>query len=449
MTRERPEILVVEPDREASHALAAILRREGFEVIEVHDGEKALNVLATRRPACIVSVLEARRVDGLELQRQALARNADVCVVFATAEAPVARVVEAMRAGAYDVQQTPVHPERLLAVLRRGIAHQALAERVTEMESQLDEHLGLEGFAGASRTIHRVLEQVRSVSPSQAPIVIEGEHGTGRHRLAQMIHRHSPRRDGRFVWASLSAPGEGVVEADLFGVAGDLGPPRPGRFELADRGTLYLDEIGEASPGVQVRLLRAVQERAFERVGGTESRRSDVRIIASTSRDLAADVRAGRFRDDLLQRLAVVRIAMPPLRERREDIPVLVQQLIEAFNRQHGRKVVGATPGALDRLSRHDWPGNVRELRNVVEGMVVATHGRRALDVSDLPSSLVPETAAEERLDVRVGMTVEDTERRLIAATLRHTGGDKRRAASLLGIGLRTLYRKIEEYRLG
>jgi transcriptional regulator with PAS, ATPase and Fis domain len=199
---------------------------------------------------------------------------------------------------------------------------------------------------------------------------------------------------------------------------------------------------------VQVKLLRVLQDRTFERVGGTETLRTDVRLIAATNRDLAAEVRAGRFREDLYYRLSVVRVQMPPLRERREDIPLLVESFIREFNREHGRKVTGITRGALDRLLRWDWPGNVRELRNTIEGMVVFAEGRRPLDLSDLPDPLREVEGSLPRLEVAVGMTLDEAERHLILATLQHTGRDKVRAAQMLGIGLRTLYRKIKQYQI-
>jgi DNA-binding NtrC family response regulator len=241
-----------------------------------------------------------------------------------------------------------------------------------------------------------------------------------------------------------------VIEGELFGhekgaLSGSSARQR-GRFELAEGGTLFLDEIGETPPAVQVKLLRALQDRSFERVGSSETVRADVRLIAATQRDLAADVRSGRFREDLFQRLGVVRIGMPPLRERREDIPLLVEQFLAEFNREHGRRVTGITRGVLDRMLRHPWAGNVRELRNAVEGMVVFAEGRRALDLSDLPAGLRELESPGETLEVAVGVTVEEVERRLIEATLRHTGRDKPRAAAMLGIGLRTLYRKLERY---
>jgi len=367
--------------------------------------------------------------------------------VVAGADA-VESAVAAMRDGAYDVLVPPVRVERLLAVLQRGLEHQELVRRVAEMEDQLDERLGIERLTGGSRAILRVMDQVRTVAATRANVLIEGEPGSGRRLVARILHHASPRRDERFVWADCSAPGEGALEADLFGWergTTGAGVTRPGRFELADGGTLFLGDVGAAPPAVQVRLLRALQTHAFERVGGAHTRHADVRLIASTSRDLEADVRAGRFRDDLFERLSVVRIAIPPLRERTEDIPLLAEAFVKEFDQAHARHVTGVAPGALEALTRHPWPGNVRELRGAIEAMVVGIDARRKIELSDLPQALRGRAARGDALAVRVGMTVAEVERRLIEATLRHTGGDKRRAAAMLGIGLRTLYRKLGE----
>ena len=307
---------------------------------------------------------------------------------------------------------------------------------------------GIDRLTGNSRAIRRVMEQVQTVAATRAAVLIEGEPGSGKRLVAQIIHGSSPRHDERFVWASCAPAGEGVLEGDLFGwerAAGGTGVVHPGWLELADGGSLFLDEVGSAPPGVQMRLLRAIQEHAFERVGGLKTLRADVRMLASSSRDLTADVEAGRYRGDLFERLSVVRITIPPLRERTEDIALLVAAFIKDFNREHGRKVLGVSTGALEALVRHPWPGNVRELRGAIEAMVVATHERRKLELSDLPSSLRGRMSSRNELSVTVGMTVAEAERRLIAATLRHTGGDKPRAAAMLGIGLRSLYRKLPE----
>jgi DNA-binding NtrC family response regulator len=452
MAPARPLVLIAVRDRAAARSLPEFLSRNGFETIGAHDTEEAVNVLDRRRVRCVVSELRGRGLDGLAVLRRAIARDPDACVVLVTADESVEQAVAAMREGAYDVLVRPIHLERLLAILKRGVAHQELAARVTEMRGQLDERLGLEQLTGASHAIHRVMEQVRAVAPTRANVLIEGEPGTGKRFVALSIHRNSPRREERFVWANCAVPGEGVVEADLFGderAGSDPDSMRRGRLEMADGGTLFLDEVGEAPPGVQVRLLRLLQERSFERIGGAQTLHADVRLVASTSRDLAADARAGRFRADLLQRLAVVHIHMPALRERRDDIPLLVESFLEEFNREHGRRVTGITPGALDRLMRHRWSGNLRELKNTVEGIVAVTTRRGPIDLGDLPPSLRSGTDADASLAVSVGMTVEEAEKHLISATLRHTGGDKPRSAALLGIGLRTLYRKIERYHLG
>ena len=446
--KDRPRVLVVDRESDATKALLAFLRAQDLDVVWSRDGESAYNALDAARMDCLVTELRVHRIDGVGLLRRARERNPEVCAVL-IAEAPDVDVaVEAMRQGAADFQVKPVNHAKLLAVLRQGLDRQALAARVAEMEAQLDERFGLERLTGRSRAIVRVMEQVSHIASTRATVLVEGETGTGKGLVAQAIHRHSPRRDERFVWVNCGALAEGVIESELFGhergAFTGASAMRRGRFEMADGGTLFLDEVGELPPTVQVKLLRVLQDRSFERVGGSETLRADVRLIAATNRDLAADVAAGRFREDLFYRLSVVRIAMPPLRERPEDIPLLVEGFIREFDREHGRRVTGITRGVLDRLVRYPWPGNVRQLRNTIEGMVVFAEGRRALDLSDLPDALREVESAGEKLELRVGMTVAEAERQLVAATLRHCGNDKPRAAAMLGIGLRTLYRKLK-----
>jgi DNA-binding NtrC family response regulator len=307
---------------------------------------------------------------------------------------------------------------------------------------------GLERIIGSSPAIERVVEQVQHLGATRVSVLIEGESGTGKSFVARALHDASTRRDARFVWVSLGAASEAVIEAELFGVErpDDGEAPRRGRIELAEGGTLFLDRIEEAPPGLQMKLLRVLREREYERVGGDETRRADVRVIAATRRDLVAEAEAGPVRPDLLQRLGAVVIHLPPLRDRPEDVPLLVEVFLRELNREHGRKVTGVTRGTLERLMRHPWPGNVRQLRSTLEGMVVFAQGRRALDLSDLPPDLREPEPEDSAMRLAVGMTLEESERRLLEATLRQTGFDKPRAASLLGIGLRTLYRKIERY---
>ncbi len=451
MTEPKPIALLASGDRPSVRALTAFLRERGFETCWARNGESAFHVLDEEPVQFLVTELRLEGGDGLEVLRRARARNPEVCAVMVAEEDDVGRALEAMRQGAYDFQLKPLNLEKLAAVLERGLSHQRLVGRVAEMEGRLEERYGLEQFAGRSRAVARVLDQVRQVAPTRATVLIEGEAGTGKGLLAQAIHQNSPRRDQRFVWMRCGTLGEAEIERELFGE--EAGPPpgaapRHGRLELADGGTLFVDEVGEMSPAVQAKLLRVLQDREFERVGGSETLRVDVRMIAATEADLAERVASGAFREDLFYRLGVARIAMPALRERADDIPLLVESFIREFNRRHARRVTGITPGAAERLRRYGWPGNVRELRSVVEGMVASALGRRPLDVSDLPDRLRGRARPPGRLTLTVGMTIEEAERQLIAATLRHTGGDKQRAAQLLGIGLRTLYRKIARYRI-
>jgi two-component system, NtrC family, response regulator AtoC len=447
-SKEHPTVLLVDQEGDTTRALVAFLRDQGLEVVRAHDSEGGHNALDLTRVDCLVTALRGPRIDGLDLLRRARERNPEVCVVLISRGADAGLAVEAMRQGAADFQVKPLNHEKLLAVLRSGLERQALVERVVELEAQLDERFGLERLTGHSRAIVGVMEQVRHVASTRATVLIEGETGTGKGLVAQAIHQNSPRRGERFVWVNCGALAEDVIESELFGhgrgAFAGAGAQRQGRFELADGGTLFLDEIGGLPPAVQIKLLRVLQDRSFERVGGGESLKADVRLIAATRSDLVAEVAAGRFREDLYYRLSVVRVQMPPLRARSEDIPLLVGGFIREFDREHGRRVTGVTRGVLDRLMRHPWPGNVRELRNTVEGMVLFAEGRRALDLSDLPDALREVDAAGESLELRVGMTVDETERRLIHATLRHCGNDKPRAAAMLGIGLRTLYRKLQ-----
>jgi len=446
-TREPPVVLVVARDVPATRSLVASLRASGLDVAWSHDGESGAGALEKSRPRAVVCELRAPRIDGFAVLARARERRPPPAVILVSDGPQLELAVEAMRRGAWDVQATPLHLDRLVETLRRGLDHQTLAARVVRMEGELDRRFGLQALAGTSRAIRRVRDQIRQVAPSRAPVLVEGEPGSGKSVVARALHGASPRREGPFVWVDCTALPERLIDAELFGAPPAGGSPaRPGRFEQADGGTLFLDGVEALPPRTQNLVLRALAEREVTRIGDAASRRVDVRAVAASTRDLDAEVRAGAFREDLFFALGVVRIALPPLRARREDIGALAEALLREGARAHGRRLRRLTRGALERLAAHDWPGNVTELKSVLEGMLVAARGRGPLDVTALPDRFRDRGPQATPLRIEVGMTLAEAERQLIEATLRQAGGNKPRAAAMLGIGLRTLYRKLDEY---
>ncbi len=446
---DTPRVLLVNPDTEEGRFLCRVLGEHGFEVLRAHDAASAFDVLDREPVTAMVSELAAPRIDGLRILDVARARNPVISVVFLAAAPSIELTTEAMRAGAYDVQVRPVNVEKLLAVLDRGISHERLVHVVSDLQSRLDAKYGFAGLTGRSAQMVAVYERIRQLAPTRATVLLVGETGTGKELVAQAIHQNSLRTDAPFVKLHCAALAEGVIESELFGhergaFTGAVSA-RKGRFEIADGGTLLLDEISEITPAIQTKLLRVLQEHEFERVGSNKPLRVDVRLIAATNRDLGEMVASGAFREDLFYRLNVVRVELPPLRQRREDVPLLVDSFIRAANQEHGKSVRGVTRAAMDLLAAHAWPGNVRELRNCVEGMVVLAGQRRTLDVGDLPLAL-RNARSPGSFSLRIGSTLAEMERTAIVETLVASGHDKRRAALMLGIGLSTLYRKLHEY---
>jgi two-component system, NtrC family, response regulator HydG len=332
---------------------------------------------------------------------------------------------------------------------------QRLAFEVTDLHRRLDQRYGFHNLIGNSRGMVAVYNMIRQIAPTRATVLIMGETGTGKGVAAQTIHQNSPRRDAPFVTLNCASLAEGVIESELFGhergaFTGAV-QTHKGRFEIADGGTLFLDEVSEMSLATQAKLLRVLEDREFERVGGSRSIKVDVRLLAATNRNLDQYVKEGKFREDLFFRLKVVTIKLPPLRERRQDIPRLVEAFMREFNIEHDKSITGISRGAMDILMQYHWPGNVRELKNTIEGMVVLSPTGRSLDVSDLPEHILQQVHTEGPngdIHIRVGMTMEEIEKVAIEQTLRSVGYDKQKAAEILGIGLRTLYRKQKRYRL-
>ncbi len=445
------EILLVERDPDTARRIIAYLDEQNYDIEWVDDGEKAFNRLDARNYHVLITELNAHRINGMRLLELALERSPEMCVILITQEPDVELATEAMRQGAYDFQTKPLNLGKLDAVIQRGLGRMRLMLEQHELKRRLDEQYGLGSLVGKSRQMMKVYSAVRQIAPSKSTVLIQGETGTGKDLVAQAIHNNSPRRDAPFVKLNCASIPEALVESELFGhVPGAFTGAtqlRKGRFELADTGTLFLDEIGELTPALQSKLLRVLEHQQFERLGNSRTIAVDVRLIAATNKPLREMVAAGRFRDDLYYRLRVVVIEMPALRERREDVPLLVQHFLREICETNGKRIDGITRGAMDVLCRYDWPGNVRELRNIIEGMVIMARNRDSLDVDDVPEHIRRSTAPEiSEIRIPTGVTMEQVERIVIQETMKVCGFKKEACAKTLGIGLRTLYRKLKQY---
>ena len=463
MSLRPPRALIVDKDSSETAELKAFLAANDIDVEWAKDGEQAFNILdgvgangsdaPAPGPEVLITELKAHRVDGMRLLEVAKKRNPEVCVIFIADQGSLELATEAMRQGAYDFQHRPLNREKMLAVIRRALSHQQLVSRAEDLADRLDRRLRIPSLTGQSRVMEDLKDKIVQIAPTRATVLIYGETGTGKELIAQAIHQLSPRKDERFVKLHCAELSANIIESELFGhekgAFTGADRERKGRFEIADHGTLFIDEISEISPPIQTKLLRVLQDRQFERVGGNETVTVDVRVIAATNRRLDLMAARGQFREDLFYRLKVIQLEVPPLRDRREDIPLLVEAFIQEFDKEHGRKVTGVTRGVVDRMMEYEWPGNVRELRNTMEEMVIFAQGRRVLDVSDLPITIRQQrSTASPAMPVSVGMSMNEIERAALEATLRSVGYDKQRAAKILGIGLRTLYRKQKEYGL-
>ena len=525
------------------------LAQRGHRVIAVETSDQALNVLAAEPTSVIISDLRAPGIDGLRLMSVALGRNPEVGVILMTEPGSMGLAVAAMKEGAYDVLEKPVYVEKLAAEIEKILDRQRIVQENQKLLHQLDTRFGFENIVGRSASMQRIREQILQIADTQSTVLIFGESGTGKELVAHALHQASSRRDRSFVPVFCNALSEGVIESELFGhergAFTNAVKTYKGRFELADGGTLFLDEVGELAPSTQVKLLRVLQERKFQRVGSGDWLQTDTRVIAATNRDLETEIEKGRFREDLYYRLRVVTLSLPPLRDRKEDLPLLIDHCIRRFGEREKKPIERIDPRALELLSTYHWPGNVRQLENCIEGMIVMGTGevltvadvpefirhiqpepaavplnggperqedlspdfirylamkiaeqrnvpvrritdgalallasvdwsedggslRRCLetmvlladgpdlDVEDIPAEFLPhrseksgpDDADEDGVDIRVGMSMKESERRLIAATLAACGQNKARTARVLKIGQRTLFRKIKTYHL-
>jgi DNA-binding NtrC family response regulator len=443
-------ILIVEDDQSTRESLAKALIQDGFEVLSAASAAQALRLLERQGAELVLSDIRMPGIDGLELLQHVRAAQPDIPVLLVTAYASVDSAVEAMKRGAYDYLTKPINLDRLSLLIGKALEQRRLVRENRELKGQLRERYGLRNIVGRSARMRALFTTIEQVAAGDATVLITGESGTGKELVARAIHAESKRADGPFVAVSCAALPENLQESELFGhergAFTGAHQRKRGRFELAHRGTLFLDEIGDISLPTQAKLLRVLQERAFERVGGTETIKVDVRLIAATNKDLRELMDRGQFREDLYYRLNVVPLAVPPLRERVEDIPVLGTHFLARLNQESAQKVRGITPQALRLLCAYPWPGNVRELANCLESMVALAKSDEWLTERDLPPNVAGSDPSRARLDFPVGVRLDEIEKQTILRTLEAFHGNKRRTAEVLGIGLKTLYRKLEEF---
>jgi two-component system response regulator HydG len=440
--KEDIAVLVVDDEPPNVDSLRRIFEREGFRVLTATSGQKALDVCRQNDVHVVVSDLMMPGMNGIELVKALKTVVPDAEVVLMTAFGTVEKAVEAMRAGAYDFVEKPLKRMQMVKTVRKAAERHQLILENKDLRQQLSQ-LSDRSIIGSAASLRSALEIATQAAPSSANVLILGESGTGKELLARFIHERSGR--GKFVGVNLSALPETIVESELFGhekgaFTGAV-TRRDGRIAEAEGGTLFLDEIGELSPGVQVKLLRVLQEGEYQPVGG-KTKRADFRLIAATNRDLRAAVDGGEFREDLYYRLNVIALTSPPLRARREDIPLLAEHFVAMYCAKNGKEPLAIEREAIDQLIAYDWPGNVRELQNVIERAVVLNKSG-VIKLADLPD---PVARAEPRVDsfaFPVGTPLSEVERRVIHGTLEHTEGDKQLAAQLLGISARTIYRKL------
>jgi two-component system response regulator HydG len=443
----RPRVLVVDDDTSALESLRQIFDREGFDVRCEPSGEAALEALRGEDFGVVLADLRMPGMDGMDLLRTIKAVRPDTEVVIMTAFGTIEKAVEAMREGAYDFVTKPLKRPLVVRSVTRANEKWSLKAENQALRAELEAVTGDRSMIGTSPAMRRVLDSISQVAQASTTVLVLGESGTGKELVARAVHRRSRRSRGPFVAINCAAIPVTLLESELFGhergaFTGAFAR-REGRFKMADGGTLFLDEVAELDPMVQAKLLRVLQEGEFERLGGTQTIRTDVRVVASTNKNLAEMVRAGRFREDLYYRLNVISIVLPPLRERPDDIPLLVQHFLARFAARNRKEVRTVAREAMELMMAHDWPGNVRELENTIEHAVVLCRGD-TIRAEDLPDLVATEAGAKQYLTIQLGTPLDEIEQQVIQQTLRITKGNKRLAAQLLGIATRTVYRKVE-----
>ncbi|MBE0585687.1 MAG: sigma-54-dependent Fis family transcriptional regulator [Desulfofustis sp.] len=450
--RDNPIILLVDDDQAHRLMLTANLSAHGYRVEQLADGDEVLPYLAKHPADLIVLDMKMERLDGLATLSLLLQAGHSVPVIMLTAFSSVESAVEAMKKGAFDYIAKPVDIDELQVLIDRALSFTALSEENRSLKTRLGERFSFDNIIGNSPAMQEMFATLAMVAPTDATVLITGESGTGKELVANALHQNSPRRDAPFITLNCAALNENLLESELFGheagaFTGASGRRR-GRFERAHGGTLLLDEIGDMSLPIQSKILRVLQEGEFERLGGTETIKVDVRLLAATHKDLQAMIDAGTFRQDLYFRLSVVPVHLPPLRQRSIDIPELAGVFLQRYARKNQKDIKGFHPEVINLLIQYDWPGNIRELENTIERAVILCLGEQ-ISPHDLPSRLLSKEIHDLGSDqAETTFTLRDMEREMIRSTLEKTGHNKSRTAKILGVARQTLLNKIKEYGL-
>ena len=449
--KEKPRILVVDDEESIRMMLRAVLEEEGYEIIEAADGPEAVKAVEQNPLDLILLDIRMTTMDGIETLTEIRKISPFVPVLMMTAYATVKTAVEALKAGAFEYLAKPLDIEELKILVQKALEYYRLREENLTLKERLGSRFDFSRIIGKGRKMKELFDFLAQVAPSEATVLILGESGTGKELVANAIHHNSPRTQQPFVKVACAALPETLLESELFGhekgaFTGAIAR-REGRFQAAHRGTIFLDEVGEMSPAIQTKLLRVLQEREFEPVGSSRTAKVDVRVIAATNKDLGKEIKEGRFREDLFYRLNVIPIHLPPVRERKEDIPALANHFLSLYREKNKKEIKEISPKALDLLIRHDWPGNIRELENCLERAVIVARGE-LIAPADLPPAIQNLPAGKEDAEIPfpAGISLQEAEKALILKTLEDTGGNRSRAAEILGINRRTLQMKLKEY---
>lgn len=444
-------ILIVDDEVNIRNGLVQAVEMEGYEGIPAADGEEAWGIINSREIDMVITDLRMPGLDGTSLLKRIYSSYPTLPVVVLTGHGTIEDAVTAMQNGAVDFLTKPVNLNHLFVLIKKSLSSRDMARRNEELQKELDRLKrgnSYSSMVGKSQAVQRLLDTIQQIAPSKASVLITGESGVGKEVVANAIVSYSDRANKPFIKVHCAALNENLLESELFGhvkgaFTGAVSETR-GRFEQADGGTIFLDEIGEINQSTQIKLLRVLQEHEFEKVGGEKTIKVDVRVLAATNRDLEKEMREGRFREDLYYRLNVVRLEVPPLRDRKEDIPLLAMHFLNMYAKENNKNVEGFTSSARSALFNYEWPGNIRELGNCIESAVVMCRGNM-IDLNDLPVN-ISRSPRTDAITIPLGSTMEEAEKLIITSTLAWCGGNKTKTADVLALGRKTVQRKLEEY---